>query len=79
MFGTVNHPNLAMDCIELQDSKKAARYLLVLECVILAAFSAFKIDDISICYMSVAIMLCAFLLCLAKNLKQEVYLHEKVI
>lgn len=77
LIGTVNHPNLAMDCIELQESKKAARYLLGLECMVLIAAIALDISELFICYMSIAIILCAFLLCLAKILKQEVRLHEK--
>lgn len=72
LIGTVNHPNLAMDRIELQESKKAARNLLGLECMILVATITLDICKICICYMSVAIILCAFLLCLAKILKQEV-------
>lgn len=77
LIGAVNHPNLAMDCIELQESKKAARYLLGLECMILAATISLEICEFFVCYMSSAIILCAFLLCLAKILKQEVCLHEK--
>ena len=77
LIGTVNHPNQAMDCIELQESKKAARYLLGLECMILASAISLEICELFICYMSVAIILCAFLLCLAKILKQEVCLNEK--
>lgn len=77
IIGTVNHPNLAMDCTELKESKKAARYLLGLECMILLAAILLGIDRLFICYISVAIILCAFLLCLAKIIKQEVHLNEK--
>ena len=72
IIGTVNHPNLAMNCIELQESKKAARYLLGLECMILLTAIELEISELFICYMSVSIILCAFLVCLAKILKQEV-------
>lgn len=72
VIGTVNHPNMAMDCLELQESKKAARNLLGLECMILVAAITLGICKIYICYMSIAIILCASLLCLAKILKQEV-------
>ena len=51
LIGTVNHPNLAMDCIELQESKKAARYLLGLECMILASAISLEICELFICYM----------------------------
>lgn len=77
LIGAVNHPNLALDCIELQELKKAARYLLGLESMIIVAIIAFDICELFVCYMSVAIILCAFLLCLAKFLKQEVGLNEK--
>lgn len=72
LIGTVNHPNMAMDNLELQESKKAARYLLGLECMILAAAIILDIYKIYICHMAMGIILCAFLLCLAKILKQEV-------
>lgn len=77
LIGTVNHPNLALDASELQESKKAARYLLGLECMVLMAAIVLQIKELFVCYMSFAIILCAILLCLAKLLKQEVHLHEK--
>lgn len=72
LIGTVNHPNMAMDCYELQESKKAARYTLGLECIILFAAIALNINKMCICYISLAIILCATLLCIAKIIKQEV-------
>lgn len=72
IIGTVNHPNMAMDCFELQESKKAARNLLGLKCMILLSAITLDINKIYICYMSMAIILCAILLCLAKIIKQEV-------
>lgn len=77
IIGTVNHPNLAMNCIELRESKKAARNLLGLECMTLIAAITLDIGKIYICYMSVAIILSAILLCSAKILKQEVRLYEE--
>lgn len=71
LIGTVNHPNMAMDCYELQESKKAARYTLGLECIILFAAIALNINKMCICYISLAIILCATLLCIAKIIKQE--------
>lgn len=72
LIGTVNHPNMEMDCVELQESKRAARNLLALECMILVAAIILDMYKIYVCYMSVAIILCALLLVLAKILKQEV-------
>ncbi len=72
IIGTINHPNIAMDYLELQESKKASRYLLGLECMVLFYAIILNISGIYICYMSVAIILCALLLCIAKLIKQEV-------
>lgn len=71
-IGTVNHPNLALNCTELHESKKAARYLLILDCLVLATLIAFDICKLWVCYISFSIILCAFLLMLAKIFKQEV-------
>lgn len=72
LIGAVNHPNMSMSDSELRDSKKAARYVLILECLVLGTMSMLKVSDTSICYMAMAIILCAVLLCSAKILKQEV-------
>lgn len=77
VIGTVNHPNMEFNAFELQESKKAARYLLILECLFLVAIDALKICKCCVVYMSVAIILCAILLCLAKIKKQEVIVNEK--
>ena len=72
VIGTVNHPNMDMDKNELQESKKAARLCVLLEVSVIAAFIALKINDLYVSYMSLAIILCASLLCVAKVMKQEV-------
>lgn len=72
IMGTINHPNIDMSKIELQESKKAARLLVLMEVIIIAALIYLKADVSYIGYMSVAIILCAFLMCLAKIIKQEV-------
>jgi accessory gene regulator B len=72
IIGTINHPNMALDCYELQESKKAARYMLGLECMFFVAFTLLSISKVCTYYMSVAIILCALLLCLAQLIKQEV-------
>ena len=77
IIGTVNHPNIHMDSEELTESKKAARMIVLLEgsiilfCVLLGA------DITFISYMSMAVILCALLLCVAKILKQEVKGNEE--
>lgn len=72
IIGTINHPNMDMSKNELQESKKAARLLVLIEVIIIAVLSYLKADLLYIGYMSVAVILCAFLMCLAKIIKQEV-------
>lgn len=72
IMGTINHPNIDMDAGELQESKKAARLLVLMEVMIIAMLVYFKVDILYIGYMAVAIILCALLMCLARIIKQEV-------
>ena len=72
IMGTINHPNIDMSKSELQESKKAARLIALMEVMIIAVLVYLKADILYISYMSVAIILCAFLMCLAKIIKQEV-------
>lgn len=73
VIGTVNHPNIRMNALELSESKKAARILVILQGSVIYFFVFLKSDMLYIYYMSIAIILCATLLCLSKILKQEVY------
>lgn len=72
VMGTINHPNMDMNKSELQESKKAARLIVIMEVMIIAVLIYLKADILYIGYMAVAIILCAFLMCLAKIIKQEV-------
>ena len=72
IMGTINHPNMDMDKNELRESKKAARLLVLMEVMIIAALVYLKANTLYIGYMSMAIILCAFLMCLARIIKQEV-------
>lgn len=72
IMGTINHPNIDMSKSELQESKKAARLVVLMEVMIIAILVYLKADILYIGYMSVADILCAFLMCLAKIIKQEV-------
>lgn len=76
-IGTVNHPNLHMDNTELEKSKKAARILVLLECSLIYCFALIGMNMVYVCYMSIAIILCATLLGIAKILKQEVIENEE--
>ncbi len=72
IIGTINHPNIDMSKSELQESKKAARLIVLMEVMIIAVLVYLKADILYIGYMSVAIILCALLMCLSKIIKQEV-------
>lgn len=73
IMGTINHPNMDMNKSELQESKKAARLIVIMQIMVIAVLAYLKADILYIGYMSVAIILCAFLMCLAKFIKQEVH------
>lgn len=77
IIGTINHPNVAMNDLELQESKRAARYMISLESMVIIAGIVLDIEDIYVCYMSIAIILCAIFICIAKLLKQEVKRNER--
>lgn len=72
IIGTINHPNMDMSKSELRESKKAARLLVLMEVMVIAILIYLKADLMYTGYMSAAIILCAFLMCLAKIIKQEV-------
>ena len=71
-MGTINHPNMDMNKSELRKSQKAARLLVFVETMVIAVLVFLKADLLYIGYMSMAVILCAFLMCLAKIIKQEV-------
>lgn len=72
VIGTVNHPNIDFDENELREAKKAARLLVLIETGIIAVFAVFKMNQLYVSYMSIAIILCSSLMCLSKIIKQEV-------
>lgn len=72
VFGTVNHPNIDFDKNELRETKRAARLLVLIEIGIIAVLIVLKMNQLYISYMSMAIIMCSFFMCLAKIIKQEV-------
>ncbi len=76
IIGTVNHPNIHMNILELTAIKKSARILVILEGSIIYAFSLIDANSGCVCYTSIAVILCAILLGLAKIIKQEVSVNE---
>lgn len=77
IMGTINHPNMDMSKSQLQESKKAARLPVLMEVMIIAVLVYLKVNLLYIGYMSVAVILCALLMCLEKIIKQEVCVNEK--
>jgi accessory gene regulator B len=65
IIGTVNHPNMDMDSLELKASKRAARILAIAELAVLVVMALFNVNMIYQAYTSIAVILCASLLCLA--------------
>ena len=72
LIGTVNHPNVDMDIYEFRESKRTARILALSEGGIILMLIIMGFDILYVSYMSIAIILCAMLMCLAKIIKQEV-------
>lgn len=72
IIGTVNHPNIDMNKNELQENKKSARLLVLMEAAVIVLLVILETNQLYVSYMSIAIILCSFLMCLAKILKQEV-------
>lgn len=77
VIGTVNHPNIHMDAVELSESKRAARILCAVEVCVIYTFTLLGADMMYVCHMAVAVILCAVLLLIAKILKQEVKRNEE--
>ena len=72
VIGTVNHPNIDLNERELRETKRAARLLVLLETAIIVILAILGINQLYVSYMSIAIILCSSLMCLAKIIKQEV-------
>lgn len=72
VIGTVNHPNIDFDERELRETKKAARLLVLIEIGIISVLIVLKLNQLFVSYMSIAIIMCSFFMCLAKIIKQEV-------
>lgn len=71
LIGTVNHPNMHMNAEELSESKKASRRTALLEGGIIFLAVWIQSDKLIIIYMSLAVILCAILMCIAKIIQQE--------
>lgn len=72
LVGTINHPNMNYSEPELRESKKSARYMLLLETFIIVSLWTLEASEQYICFMSWGIILCALSVVVAKITKQEV-------
>lgn len=72
IVGTVNHPNMNYSDAELRESRKAARYILILETFVILSLKAMEASELCICFMCWGIILCAISIVIAKITKQEV-------
>jgi len=71
-IANVNHPNLGLDAEEILDCKKSARFIVIVEVLCIISGIALGMNKLCIIYESLAIIMCAILLSVAKITKQEV-------
>jgi len=71
-IANVNNPNLGLDEEEILDCKKSARYIVIVEMLCIISGIALRMNKVCIIYESLAIIMCAVLLSIAKLKKQEV-------
>lgn len=76
--GTINHPNMSMDALELAESKKAARHTVVFQFGLILIMGVIGGSERYIAGMSMAIILCAASMLIAKIKKQEVSCNETI-
>lgn len=76
IIGTVNHPNMAMEYSELAESKKAARHMVLLQFGLILFMALLGGAKRYIGMMSMAVILCAALMLIARIKKQEVQCNE---
>ena len=77
IIGTVNHPNMQMNSEELTESKKIARIVVLLEYSIILSCILLGADKVYVSYMTIAVILCAVLLCISKIARQEMTENEE--
>ena len=70
-IANINHPNLNLDADEIQDYKKSARTIVIVEMLCIILSISLNMNRECIIYGSLAIIMCAILLSIAKISKQE--------
>jgi len=77
ILSPINHPNLDMNYSEKMKCKKRARIVLALETVFILTEIIWGVDKVFIVFPLLGMVICAFLLVLAKIIKQEVIVYEE--
>ena len=76
IIGTVNHPAINYDSVEMKRSKKLSRRTLAIELWIIISFWGIGIKESYLTCMSMGVVLCGVLMVLAILFKQEVKVNE---
>ncbi len=71
-FGSINHPAMNMETDEVQESKTMSRIVVSMEISVILFLKWLGNAEMIVAYLSLAIVLCAILLVLAKLTGQEV-------
>lgn len=77
IIGTINHPNMNYCETELRESRKSARYILLLEMFVILALKALGATERCLSFMACGIIMCAISIVFAKITKQEMMAWEK--
>ena len=72
LYGSINHPDMDMENDELQESKMMSRIIVGMEFSVILFLKWLGNVEMLVAYSSLAIVLCAILLVLAKLTGQEV-------
>lgn len=76
-IGTINHSGMNYSTDELEEAKKSARYVLLLEMMILMAANDLGVSRHYVGFMAWAIIMCAISMVMAKITDQEVHYDGK--
>ena len=76
IIGTVNHPAINYDSVEMERSKRLSRRTLAIELWIIISFWEIGIKESYLTCMSMGVVLCGVLMVLAILFKQEVKVNE---
>lgn len=70
IVGTVNHPNMNLDCKEFKACKKSARIMVILEAMSILLFIILNFNMAIIVFAAFGVILCAVLLFIGKIIEE---------